>query len=75
MRFELNSDGVSELLKSSEIQGLLTAKGNAIKERCGSGYVAETKIGTKRARSQVVAKSIKARKDNSKNNTLLKALK
>lgn len=75
MRFELNSDGVVDLLKSTEMQELLTTKGNAIQERCGSGYVAETKVGTKRARSQIVAKSIKAKKDNSKNNTLLKAMK
>lgn len=74
-KFKLNTAGVAELMKSEEMQQVLTAKATAIKERCGDGYEQDIYIGKTRANAMVSAKTIKAKKDNSKNNTLLKAVR
>ncbi|HEK9999293.1 TPA: hypothetical protein TUM56_000236 [Streptococcus equi subsp. zooepidemicus] len=75
LKFKLNTAGVAELIKSEEMQQVLTAKATAIKERCGDGYEQDIYIGKTRANAMVSAKTIKAKKDNSKNNTLLKAVR
>ncbi|HEK9979670.1 TPA: hypothetical protein TVG27_001497 [Streptococcus equi subsp. zooepidemicus] len=75
LKFKLNTAGVAELMKSEEMQQVLTAKATAIKERCGDGYEQDIYIGKTRANAMVSAKTIKAKKDNSKNNTLLKAVR
>lgn len=74
MRFTLNQKGVSDLMKSSGMQKILTDKAKDICDRCGQGYITDIYVGKKRANAMISAKSIKARKDNSKNNTLLKAV-
>ncbi|HEL0585125.1 TPA: hypothetical protein TUS99_000585 [Streptococcus equi subsp. zooepidemicus] len=74
-KFKLNTAGVAEFMKSEEMQQVLTAKATAIKERCGDGYEQDIYIGKTRANAMVSAKTIKAKKDNSKNNTLLKAVR
>ncbi|HEP1504164.1 TPA: hypothetical protein ACQOF1_001593 [Streptococcus pyogenes] len=75
-KFKLNKAGVAELMKSSEMQQVLTTKATAIRERCGlSGYAQDIHVGKNRANAMVSAKTIKAKKDNSKNNTLLKAVR
>jgi len=74
-KFELNSAGVRDLLKSSEMQALLTEKASAIKNRCGDGYEQDIYVGKNRANAMVWAETYKARKENSKNNTILKAIK
>lgn len=38
MKFTLNPSGVSALLRSGEMQGLLTEKGQAVAERAGDGF-------------------------------------
>ncbi len=38
MRFKLNRAGVRELLKSPEMQAVLTDKANGIRNRAGDGY-------------------------------------
>ena len=73
--FELNSSGIRDLLKSEDMQSLLREKATAIKNRCGSGYEQDTYVGKNRANAMVYADDFKAKLDNSKNNTLLKALK
>ena len=37
MKFELNSSGVSELLRSAEMQNLLREKGKEVADRAGEG--------------------------------------
>ena len=73
--FKLNRAGVRELLKSSEIQAVLTDKANGIRNRAGDGYESDIYVGKNRANAMVYADSIKAKRDNKKNNTLLKAVK
>lgn len=74
-KFELNIAGVAELMKSSEMQQVLTAKAKAVRERCGDGYEQDIYVGRNRANAMVSAKAKKAKKDNLENSTLLKAVR
>lgn len=74
-KFELNSSGVRDLLKSDEIQETLKEKASEIKNRCGDGYEQDIHVGKNRANAMVYAEDLKAKIDNSKNNTILKAIK
>ena len=72
--FKLNLQGVAELMKSKEMQDILKEHATTIKDRAGDGYEQDIYIGKNRANAMVKAETFKARKDNSKNNTLLKAV-
>ena len=74
-KFELNRSGVRELLQSEQMQSILTEKATAIKNRCGDGYAQDIRVGKNRANAMVYADGYKAKIDNSKNNTILKAIK
>ena len=75
MKFTLNPSGVSALLKSGEMQGLLQEKGQAVAERAGDGFELTVSPGQKRANATISTTNIKSRKKNAKDNTLLKALR
>lgn len=75
MKFSLNSTGVSTLMKSAEMQQVLKNKATEIRDRCGDGYVQDIYVGKNRANAMISADTKKARKDNAKNNTLLKAVR
>ena len=62
VKFKLNRAGVAELMKSAPMQNVL------------SQYVKDIHVGKNRANAMVSAKTYKAKKDNMKNNTLLKAV-
>lgn len=74
-KFKLNRDGVREVLKSEGVQGVLSQKGAEVQNRCGDGYDQSDKVGKKRAYVTIYASSFKAKRENKKNNTLLKALR
>ncbi|CQR25874.1 phage protein [Streptococcus varani] len=74
-KFELNESAVAELMKSSEMQEVLTGEASKIKDRCGDGYEQDIYVGKNRANAMVSAKTHKAKKDNLENNTLLKAVR
>ncbi|HFI0164159.1 TPA: hypothetical protein ACGORW_001989 [Streptococcus suis] len=74
VRFKLNQKGVAELMKSSQMQSILTEKANSVASRAGEGYEQDIHIGRNRANVSVRANTYQAKKDNLKNNTLLKAL-
>lgn len=74
-KFKLNYSGVGQLLKSAEMQSVLNEKAAAIKNRCGDGYEQDVYVGKTRANAMVSATSYKAKKENMKNNTLLKAVR
>ncbi|MBS7578405.1 MULTISPECIES: hypothetical protein [unclassified Enterococcus] len=74
-KFKLNYSGVGQLLKSAEMQSVLNEKATAIKNRCGDGYEQDVYVGKTRANAMVSATSYKAKKENMKNNTLLKAVR
>ena len=72
--FKLNRKGVAELMKSQEMRAVLKEHATTIKGRAGDGYEQDIHVGKNRANAMVKAETFKARKDNSKNNTLLKAV-
>ena len=74
-KLELNKAGVKELLKSQEMQNMLTAKASGVRTRCGDGYSQDIYVGRNRANAMVKAETAKARSDNSENNTILKAVR
>ncbi len=75
LKIKLNSAGVQSLLKSSEMQNVLSEHATAIRQRAGDGYEQDIYVGKTRANAMVKATSFKAKRDNMKNNTLLKAVR
>lgn len=73
-RFRLNKKGVSELMKSEEMQAALVEYAKEIRERCGDGYEQDIHVGKRRANAMVHATTYEAKRNNMKNNTLLKAV-
>ena len=74
-KFKLNQSGVRELMKSTEMQSVLTNYASNIRNRCGDGYEQDIYVGSNRANAMVSAATVKAKRDNNKNNTLLKAVR
>lgn len=79
-KFELNRAGVAELLKSAEMQGILTEKAEEVRQRCTAGnvspdkYEASTTVKSSRAVATVRAATAHAANSNLKHNTLVKAV-
>lgn len=74
IKFELNRDGVRNLMQSPEAQALMLEHAEAIRGRCPDiGYEADVQVGKTRAVAMVKAETYEARQDNYENNTLLKA--
>ena len=73
--FKLNYKGVGELMKSEAMQTVLNEYATSIKNRCGDGYEQDIYIGKTRANAMVSATTYQARRDNLKNNTILKAVR
>ena len=74
LEFTLNSEGIGKLLKSDEIGEATAQFGQAVLNRCGSGYTMDTRVGKYRNITRVKAVSDEAITDCKQNNTLLKAL-
>lgn len=75
IKFELNRSGVRDLLKSAEMAGVLSEHAEAIRSRCGEGYETDEKSLSTRVVASVYTAEYEAMRDNSDNNTLLKALR
>lgn len=75
MKVKLNGAGVGALLKSKEIQNILNQEATKIRSRCGPGYEQDRHVGKTRANAMVYPKTYQAKKDNLRNNTLLKAVR
>ena len=75
VKFKLNKAGVGQLLKSAEMQRVISGKANEVAGRAGDGFEAETYVGRDRARAVVKAETYKAYRECMDNNTLLKALR
>lgn len=72
---KLNWDGVGKLLRSKEIKEECVRQASEIKNRCGEGYETGSYLGEDRQKATIYPATNKAKKDNLKNNTILKALK
>lgn len=75
MKFKLNRKGVADLMKSVEMQNTLNEYATNIRDRCGDGYKQDMYVGKNRANAKVSAATFKAKKDNLKNNTILRAVR
>lgn len=72
--FQLNRQGVRELLRSDEVMQAVKAEADAAVAILGAGYEADTHIGKNRVNASVYAVTAAARRDNLQNNTILKAV-
>ena len=74
-RFELNSNGVRELLQSPEMQGIIGELAAQKAEQAGDGYAYDVNVGQSRAYANIYAETKEAIKDNYENNTLEKVIR
>lgn len=74
VKFELNREGVRELLKSQEMMDICKGYADRAQASLGDGYEVTTHTGTNRVNAMVAAESRKAKKENLEDNTILKAV-
>ena len=74
VKIELNSSGIRQLLKSEEMGQMLKKQAEQVRARCGSGYSTDLYQASSRVIAGVFAETAEAAKQNSRENTLLKAL-
>lgn len=74
-KFELNRSGVRALMQSDEMQSILKDKANNALNSLGQGYKTDSYVGKNRANAMVYADSYQAKRDNLKNNSILKAVR
>ena len=74
VKMELNSSGIRQLLKSEEMGQMLKQQAEQVRARCGSGYSTDLYQASSRVIAGVFAETAEAAKQNSRENTLLKAL-
>ena len=72
--FELNINGLRELMKGPEMQAALQEAGDAVASSAGGDYGVRVHVADYVAIANVFPDSQEAAKDNYENNTLLKAL-
>lgn len=65
----------AQVLKSPEMQAILREKAEEIAQRAGDGYEVKEKSGKNRNIAKIYTATFRAKADNAKNNTLLRALK
>lgn len=75
IKFKLNQAGVRSLMQSKDMQNHLDKLATGIQERCGDGYARDKYVGKNRANAMVWAESATAKRENAKNNTILKAVR
>lgn len=73
-RFVLNRQGVRELLQSAQIMAACREKAEEIASGLGEGYEVSTRVGQNRVNASIGAVSPKARAENLKHNTLVRAI-
>lgn len=73
-KFELNRQGVRELLQSSEMRSICSQAADQVARNAGSGYEVSVVTGRNRVNARVSPANAEAYYRNLKNNTLLKAL-
>lgn len=74
VKFELNRAGVRELLRSKEMMDICSEYANNAVGRLGNGYEVTTHTGVNRVNAQVSAETFAAKRDNLKNNSIIKAV-
>lgn len=75
IKFELNREGVRELLRSQAMMDVCEGYAKKALGRLGGGYEVTTLVGKNRVNAEVAATTFAARVENSKNNSILKAIR
>lgn len=73
-KVELNDSGVQELLKSPEMQSLLSEYAQRATQSLGSGYAFDTRVGKTRANADIHATTYKTTRDAIDNGSIYKAV-
>ena len=74
VKFELNRKGVADLMKSPEMQTILSGLGNTKAAQAGDGYKSQVHVYKNRAVAQIFPTDFESTNDNYENNTLLKVI-
>lgn len=74
VRFELNREGVRDLLRSKEMMDVCQEYANNALGKLGDGYEVTTHTGTNRVNAEVSAVTYAAKKENLSDNTIIKAV-
>ena len=74
IRIELNREGVRELLQSQAIMNVCEGYAKRARAQLKDGYQVTTMVGKNRVNAEIAAVAPSARRDNSENNSILKAL-
>lgn len=75
VKFVLNRNGVKELMQSPQMMQVCQNYANKALGSLGDGYVVTTRTGKTRVNAEIAASTAEARRENSENNTILKALR
>jgi len=75
VKVKLNSSGVRELLRSSEMMAVCKEHADKAQSKLGDGYEVTTHTGAKRVNASVGTATADAMRDNMENNSILKALR
>lgn len=73
-KFILNRDGVSDLMKTKEMQAILAQYGDKKANQAGSGYDSQVYVLPNRAIVNIFPTDFESAHDNYENNTLLKVI-
>ena len=74
VEFVIHKNGVKDLLKSQEMQGMLAIKAAGIAARAGDGFTSGVRVGSDRARAYVLPETYVARRRQAKNHLLERAV-
>lgn len=74
VKIELNREGVRSLLRSEKALEMCSKYADDAVKKLGDGYETSEYIGRNRVNASVAAVTPAARKENSENNTILKAV-
>lgn len=75
VKITLNYAAVGQLMKSPEMQSILSEHARSIAAACGDGYSSDVYVGKTRANAMVKTDTVEAYYDNLKNNTIMKHLR
>ena len=75
LKVTLNKDGVRQLLRSDEMMDVCQSYASAAVSSLGAGYEMTSRVGKNRVNAEVAAVSDEAKRENLKNNTILKAVR
>ena len=62
-------------MQSAEMQAILKERADSALNSLGEGYKSDSRVGKNRANAMVYADTYRAKRDNLKNNSILKAVR